>query len=97
MVNGNCTQLTWLLVCLLMYVHVGMVMRYEPLFLQVGKSYSSAREAIVMTGSFLLEQLQGMDNAAGGKATFAFGGTPFAASLRSEVSISRAGLPAAVQ
>lgn len=50
-----------------------------------------------MTGSFLLEQLQGMDNAAGGKATFAYGGTPFAASLRSEVSAGRAAFPAAVQ
>ncbi len=55
--------------------------------MQVGKSYSSAKEAIIMTGNFLLEQLQMLDNAAGGKATFAFGATAFATSLKTEVSI----------
>ena len=45
--------------------------------MQVGKSYSSAREAIIMTGGFLLKQLQGLDTAAGGKATFTYGATPF--------------------
>ena len=56
------------------------------LLLQVGKSYSSAREAIIMTGGFLLDQLQGLDNAAGGKATFAYSTTPFVNLLRAEVS-----------
>ncbi len=42
-----------------------------------------------MTGNFLLEQLQMLDNAAGGKATFAFGATAFATSLITEVSILR--------
>lgn len=55
----------------------------------MGKSYSSAKEAIIMTGNFLLEQLQMLDNAAGGKATFAFGATAFATSLITEVSISQ--------
>ncbi len=49
-----------------------------------------------MTGNFLLEQLQMLDNAAGGKATFAFGATAFATSLTTEVSISQ-GRAAAVQ
>ena len=40
-----------------------------------------------MTGNFLMEQLQMLDNAAGGKATFAFGATAFATSLMTEVSI----------
>ena len=57
-----------------------------PVLLQVGKSYASAKEAIIMTGSFLLEQLRRMDNAAGGKATFAFGGTAFVSALATEVS-----------
>ena len=55
--------------------------------LQVGKSYMSAREGIIMTGNFLLEQLQSLDNAAGGKATFAYGATPFVAALKSEASL----------
>ena len=55
--------------------------------MQVGKSYASAKEAIIMTGSFLLEQLQQMDNAAGGKATFAFGSTAFVTVLTSEVCL----------
>ncbi len=40
-----------------------------------------------MTGSFLLEQLQNLDKAAGGKATFAFGATAFTIALKAEVSI----------
>lgn len=40
-----------------------------------------------MTGTFLLEQLQQMDSAAGGKATFAFGGTAFVIALTSEVRL----------
>ena len=55
--------------------------------MQVGKSYASAKEAIIMTGSFLLKQLQQMDNAAGGKATFAFGSTAFVTALTSEVHL----------
>lgn len=42
-----------------------------------------------MTGNFLLEQLRRMDTAAGGKATFAFGGTAFVSALTSEVSPSK--------
>lgn len=38
-----------------------------------------------MTGNFLLQQLHEMDNAAGGKATFAFGPTAFVTALKSEV------------
>ena len=53
--------------------------------LQVGKSYASAKEAIIMTGNFVLEHLQKMDSAAGGKATFAYGGTAFVNALKSEV------------
>lgn len=40
-----------------------------------------------MTGTFLLEQLHQMDSAAGGKATFAFGGTAFVTALTSEVHL----------
>lgn len=57
--------------------------------LQVGKSYASAKEAIIVSGSFLLQQLQQMDSAAGGKATFAFGGTAFVTALKTEVCLSR--------
>ncbi|DBB09374.1 TPA: hypothetical protein ACH3X3_007949 [Trebouxia sp. C0006] len=60
---------------------------------KVGKSYSSAKEAIIMTGNFLLEQLQMLDNAAGGKATFAFGATAFATSLITEVNSLRSHNP----
>ncbi|KAL0027901.1 hypothetical protein WJX79_001540 [Trebouxia sp. C0005] len=56
---------------------------------KVGKSYSSAKEAIIMTGNFLLGQLQMLDNTAGGKATFAFGATAFATSLMTEVNSLR--------
>lgn len=58
-----------------------------PVLLQVGKSYASAKEAIIMTGNFLLEQLRQMDNGAGGKATFAFGSTAFVSALTSEVCL----------
>lgn len=54
---------------------------------QVGKSYASAKEAIIMTGTFLLEQLQQMESAAGGKATVAFGSTAFVTALKSEVCL----------
>lgn len=57
------------------------------LYMQVGKSYASAKEAIIMTGSFLLEQLQQLDSTAGGKATFAFGSTAFVTALTSEVRL----------
>lgn len=40
-----------------------------------------------MTGTFLLEQLHQMDIVAGGKATFAFGGTAFVNALASEVHL----------
>lgn len=62
--------------------------------LQVGKSYASAKEAIIMTGTFLLEQLKQMDSAAGGKATFTFGGTAFVTALTSEVHSQPVSLPA---
>lgn len=52
----------------------------------MGKGYASAREAIIMTGSFLLDQLQSLDAAAGGKATFAYSNTPFVSLLKAEVS-----------
>ena len=58
-----------------------------PVLLQVGKSYASAKEAVIMTGNFLLEQLRQLDCAAGGKATFAFGSTAFVSALTSEVSV----------
>lgn len=58
-----------------------------PVSLQVGQSYASAKEAIIMTGTFLLEQLHQMDSAAGGKATFAFGSTAFVTALTSEVCL----------
>ncbi|KAL3133376.1 hypothetical protein ABBQ38_007247 [Trebouxia sp. C0009 RCD-2024] len=60
---------------------------------KVGKSYASAKEAIIMTGNFLLEQLRRMDTAAGGKATFAFGGTAFVSALTSEVKSLRSHNP----
>lgn len=55
------------------------------LYAQVAKSYLNAREALIVNGNFLLNQLKRMDTAAGGKATFAFNSTPFVASLREEV------------
>ena len=45
------------------------------------------KAAIVMPGTFPLEQLQQMHNAAGSKATFACGGTAFVTALTSEVCL----------
>ena len=53
--------------------------------MQVGKSYASAKEAIIMTGNFVLEHLQKMDIAAGGKTTFVYGATGFVNALKTEV------------
>lgn len=50
-----------------------------------------------MTGAFLLEQLQRLDAAAGGKATFAFGATAFVSALKSEVRYTLQGQPALLE
>lgn len=63
------------------------ILHASVIYTQVGKSYASAKEAIIVTGTFLLEQLQQMDSAAGGKATFGFGGTAFVTALTSEVCL----------
>jgi len=52
--------------------------------LQVGKSYSSAREALFLNGSFVVEYLKAVDAKSGGELGLAE--TPVASAILEEVS-----------
>ncbi len=60
--------------------------RGSSLHLQIGKSYSTPREALLLNGKFVMAQLGNADSACS-SSKFSFAETPFMATLKQEVGL----------